>query len=128
MALSLIKDFKVNTLPSTGIPNSRYYLKVSPGNKYIEYLTDSFGNFLSPTIPSVATSYEEINEELIGIIDNVNNTFTTSFNFDPNTTVVFINGIKQNKPVHYNTVGFNTVFFADSPLVGDILEINYVKI
>ncbi len=54
--------------------------------------------------------------------------FTTSFNFDPDTTIVFINGVKQKKPLHYNTVGFNTVTFSDSPLVGDILEINYVKI
>ncbi len=128
MATSLIRDFKVNTLPLIGVPNSRYYLKVAPGDKYIEYLTDNLGNFLSPTLPVTPTVYEEVNEELIGVINGINNSFTTSFNFDPDTTIVFINGVKQKKPLHYNTVGFNTVTFSDSPLVGDILEINYVKI
>ena len=124
---TVIKDFKVNVLPPIGVPNSRYYLKVTPGNKFIEYITDSFGNYFEATVPSIS-SYEEITEELIGVINGVNATFTTTFNFNPDTTIVFINGIKQKKPTHYNTVGNNTVLFADSPLVGDILEINYVKI
>lgn len=123
-----IKNFKVSSLPAIGVPDSRYYLKVLPGNKYIEYLTDSSGSFLTPTIPSVAVSYEEVTEELIGVIDGSNNIFTTSFGFDPDTTIVFINGIKQRKPAHYNTAGLNTIIFSDSPLIGDILEINYVKI
>lgn len=128
MSNVIIKDFKVNSLPAIGIPNSKYYLKVAPGNKFIEYITDSFGNFLEPTIPTLPVSYEEITEELIGVINGVNATFTTTFNFNPDTTIVFINGVKQKKPAHYNTIGFNTVIFSDSPLVGDILEINYVKI
>ena len=123
-----INNYKVDVLPVTGVPNSRYYLKVAPGNKYIEYLTDNFGSFLSPTIPSLPSSYEEITEELIGIVDGINATFTTSQNFDPNTTIVFINGVKQRKPIHYNSIGLNTIIFSDSPLIGDTLEINYVKI
>lgn len=123
-----IKNFKVNSLPSIGVPDSRYYLKVAPGDKYIEYLTDSFGIFLTPATPTVSVSYEEVNEVLVGVVDGVNSSFTTSFNFDPDTTIVFINGVKQRKPIHYNTVGSNTVIFSDSPLAGDLLEINYVKI
>jgi hypothetical protein len=123
-----IADYKVNTLPINGVPNARYYVPNGNGTDIDEYLTDKDGNYRKVSPVVVIGGYEEINEVLIGVVNNSNVTFTTSFNFDPSTTIVFINGIKQKKPVHYNTVGTNTVVFTDSPLVGELLEINYVKL
>ena len=129
MSQCIIKDYKVINLPSNGQPNSRYYVPNGNGTDVDEYITDINGNFrkINPIV-EVIISYEEITESLIGTIDNSNSTFTTSFDFDPDTTIVFINGIKQKKPTHYNNSGTNTIIFSDSPQVGDILEINYVKV
>lgn len=123
-----IKDYKVTELPSKGQPNSRYYVPNGNGTDVDEYVTDKEGNYhkVNPVV-TVTTSYEEVNEPLIGTINNSNPIFSTSFNFDPDTTIVFINGVKQKKPEHYNTIGSSIIVFSDSPEVGDILEINYVK-
>lgn len=71
---------------------------------------------------------EEITETLIGVINNSNVTFTTTYDFNPNSELVFINGFKQKKLAHYNTIGNKTIIFTSSPETGDILEINYKKI
>lgn len=39
-----IRDYKVNTLPLLGQPNSRYYV-LAEDNTAKEYITDRFGNF-----------------------------------------------------------------------------------
>lgn len=123
-----IKDYKVLNLPSKGQPNSRYYVPNGNGTDVDEYITDVYGNFRKVNPMGSGILLEEVNEALSGVIDNSNATFITSFNFEPSSTNVYINGIRQKKPTHYNTIGNNTVIFIDSPLVGDILEINYVKI
>lgn len=124
-----IRDYKVNSLPSKGQPNSRYYVPNGNGTDVDEYITDLNGNFrkVSPVV-TVSLTYEEVNEILIGTINGSNATFTTTYNFEPDTTIIYVNGVKQNKPAHYNTSGSNTVIFSDSPQIGDILEINYVKL
>ena len=122
----IIEDYKVDVLPVKGVPNARYYVPNGNGSDVDEYITDLVGNFRKVN-PIVSVDYEEITEQLIGVINDSNATFTTTFPFQPDTEIVFINGIKQKKPIHYNTVGNNTVIFSDSPLVGEILEINYVK-
>ena len=129
MAQYEIRDFKVNALPlPTGVPNSRYYVPNGNGTDVDEYITDLNGNYrkVNP-VGSTATLVEK-NEPLVGIINNSNATFTTSNNFEPSSTNVYINGIRQQKPAHYNTVGNNTVIFTDSPQIGDLLEINYTII
>lgn len=129
MAQYEIRDFKVNALPlPTGVPNSRYYVPNGNGTDVDEYITDLNGNYRKVNPVGSGILLEEVNETLVGIIDNSNSTFTTSFNFEPSSTNVYINGIRQKKPLHYNTVGNNTIIFTDSPLIGDSLEINYIKI
>lgn len=124
-----IKDYRVNTLPAKPEPNSRYYVPNGNGTDVDLYITDLGGNYhkVNP-IQTISSSYEEVTEELLGTINGSNATFTTTQNFDSDTTIVFINGVKQKKPTHYNTFGTNTIMFYDSPQVGDILEINYVKL
>lgn len=41
----VIKDYKVNELPSKGEPNSRYYIPNGQGSNIDEYVTDKDGNF-----------------------------------------------------------------------------------
>ena len=41
----IIKDYRVNTLPVVGIPNSRYYVPNGQGSDIDEYVTDLNGNF-----------------------------------------------------------------------------------
>lgn len=129
MAQYPIRDYKVNSLPAKGQPNSRYYVPNGNGTDVDLYITDLGGNYhkVNP-VSTVSVSYEEITEELVGTIDGSNAIFTTTQNFDPDITIVFINGVKQKKPTHYNTIGTNVITFSDSPQVGDILEINYVKL
>ena len=121
MAQYPIRDYKVNSLPAKGQPNSRYYVPNGNGTDVDLYITDLGGNYhkVNP-VSTVSVSYEEITEELVGTIDGSNAIFTTTQNFDPDITIVFINGVKQKKHTHYNTIGTNVITFSDSPQVGDI--------
>lgn len=70
-----------------------------------------------------------VNEEVpTGTINGSNATFTTEFDFEPESVEVYINGIKQRKVTDYNTSGNRTIQLNTSPLTGDILLINYLKI
>ena len=40
-----IKDYKVNTLPTKGKPNSRYYVPNGQGTDIDEYITDKLGHY-----------------------------------------------------------------------------------
>lgn len=122
-----IREFRVNTLPTKGKPNSRYYVPNGNGTDLDEYITDLSGNYrkVTPIIPSAT---ERIEENLIGTIDGSNATFTTSESFNPSTVTIYINGIRQKKPNDFNTVGNNTVLFTLSPEIGDDLYVTYVKL
>lgn len=62
-----------------------------------------------------------------GLVNGSNATYTTAFNFYPDTVDVCINGLSQKKPTHFNTSGTNTIIFADSPTVGEVITVNYIK-
>lgn len=125
-----IRDFKVLSLPLKGIPNARYYVPNTDGITIDQYITDKKGNFkkVGNSNNSVPSDYDEITESLIGNVNGSNSTFITSYSFDPDSTIVFVNGLKQKKPIHYNNINTNTILFTESPQPGDILEINYIKI
>jgi hypothetical protein len=69
-----------------------------------------------------------IGESPIGTINGINNIFTSQNPFVPETVELFLNGIVQFKPAHYQTVGNNTLLISDSPLVTDTLLLNYIKL
>ena len=76
-------------------------------------------------------AYNYFIEQLIGIIDNANKTFTTTFDYVNNLELVFINGIKQRNGVDYTKSAVKTVLFDEAPRnVGftDYLEIIYIKV
>lgn len=62
-----------------------------------------------------------------GTINGSNATFTTDYSFIPETVQVFRNGIAQYNPTHFTTSGTTTITLNFSPIVGDILTVNYIK-
>lgn len=62
-----------------------------------------------------------------GTINGINATFTTDFNFIPETVEVFI-GIRLTVIQDYITIGTNTIQFTSSPLSGENIQVNYVKV
>lgn len=68
------------------------------------------------------------NEIPIGTINGSNATFTSLFPFIPQTLRLYLNGSRQKVVTHYNTSGVNTIILSDSPLPGEIVEIDYTKL
>lgn len=62
-----------------------------------------------------------------GAINGSNATFTTDDGFIPESVLVFRNGLAQYNPTHFITSGSNTIILNFSPVVGDILTVNYIK-
>ena len=67
------------------------------------------------------------NEAPAGIINGSNATFTTAFNFVPETVEVFVNGLKQRRITDFNTSGQNTILLTDSPFTGDSVQVDYLR-
>ena len=62
MSELIIKDYRVNTLPVIGVPNSRYYVLNGQGTDIDEYVTDLSGNYhkvnpiiVLPVVPAVTS-------------------------------------------------------------------------
>ena len=60
-----------------------------------------------------------------GAINGSNATFTTLQNFVPLTTELILNSTIQTYGIDYTTTGTNTIILNVSPIVGDIIRINY---
>jgi hypothetical protein len=68
-----------------------------------------------------------LNEVPTGLVNGSNVTFTTAFNFVPGSEQVFLNGIKLTLLQDYNTSGNNTITLYQSPLTGELIQVNYTK-
>jgi len=66
-----------------------------------------------------------IGETPTGAINGSNATFTTLQNFVPLGIDVVLNSTIQTYGVDYITSGTNTIILNQSPVVGDIIRINY---
>lgn len=66
-------------------------------------------------------SNETIFEPLNGLINNSNATFTTNYNFIPESVMIYVNGVLQRILEDYITIGTNTVIFNFSPNVDENL-------
>lgn len=60
-----------------------------------------------------------------GAVNGSNVTFTAAEEFVPGSVAVFVNGLRQKPTTHYTTPTGTTVVFADAPLTGDLLLIDY---
>lgn len=69
-------------------------------------------------------------ENLIGTIDNANKVFTTTYEYVANSTILFINGLKQRRGVDFSETGIKEITLDDAPLntgMIDELKIMYRK-
>lgn len=62
-----------------------------------------------------------------GAINGSNATFTTAYEFEPETVQVILNGLIQKLVQDYNTSGTQTITLNVSPNSGETLTINYQK-
>ena len=69
-----------------------------------------------------------INEVPNGLINGSNATFTTNFNFTSGTVQLFLNGTLQKIINDYQVIGNNTILLNISPMSGENLLINYIKL
>lgn len=67
-------------------------------------------------------------EDLIGVINGSNATFTSTYDFVIASVMVYVNGLMQHKIINWNNTGTKTIIFTDSPMVGDLLQIAYIKL
>lgn len=68
-----------------------------------------------------------IGETPSGITNGVNATFTTAFDFVPESVEVFIETSRMSLLDDYNTAGTRTINFYVSPLTGEKIRVNYQR-
>jgi hypothetical protein len=66
-----------------------------------------------------------IGENPNGVINGSNAIFTTDNNFVPESVQLFVNGVSQTNGVDYFTTGTTTLNLNISPVINDILRVNY---
>lgn len=67
------------------------------------------------------------NETPAGLIDGSNATFTTEFDFVPESVSVWINGLYQKRIADFNTSGLRTITLTASPGTGEHILVNYLR-
>lgn len=63
-----------------------------------------------------------------GVLNGVNATFTSAYEFVPESVEVFLNGLKLKVVEEYNTTGNNTITLSISPGASERILINYLKL
>lgn len=119
----------------------RYVFEATDGSGVnVEYLkgvftilddvNDSTEDTLSDVVDEGVLSDDDFvfNEVPSGSINGSNATFTSAYDFIIDTLEVFLNGVKLTKLSDYNTSGTNTISLYTSPLTGELLNINYIKL
>jgi hypothetical protein len=79
---------------------------------------------------TATTAIDRIYNEIpSGPINGSNATFTTAFDFEPETVVVIVNGVEQKPGLLYDyvTVGTKTIILNFSPNTGESVTVNYTK-
>jgi hypothetical protein len=68
--------------------------------------------------------------DIVGDVDGVNVYFQTQFQFAPNSTKVYVNGLRYTNGSGYDYVEFgnDTIEFTTPPDAGDLIIIEYVKL
>lgn len=68
-----------------------------------------------------------LNEIPTGAVDGVNTTFTTANPFVPDSSAIYINGLRQKLNVCYTESGLSEITIPDAVYSGDILTVDYIK-
>lgn len=72
---------------------------------------------------------EFIEEDLSSSIDGSNTIFNTSYNYESETIEVYLNGLKLRRGISndFDELSNDEIIMSYSPLVGDVLTVNYIK-
>ena len=62
---------------------------------------------------------------LVGDVDGVNKSFSTSINFLAGSTKIYLNGIRQFLGEDYTEEGGSTILFTQAPQVDDLIIADY---
>jgi hypothetical protein len=62
-----------------------------------------------------------------GLIDGVNATFQSQYNFIPESVSVFLNGMRLKVIADYQTSGARTINLNVSPTVAEMIQIDYLR-
>jgi len=87
-------------------------------------------NITYENILVISNNCNYFTEILQGEIDNINKVFYTSYDYIPNSTIVFRNGLLQQRGIHYEELGNQLIQFNESPNnqgFEDNLLIMYIK-
>ena len=82
-------------------------------------------------IEAISSSGEQVRisgEIPSGVINGSNATFTTQFDFVPESVEVFCGGIRLTVLSDFNTSGNRTISLYVSPLSGELIRVNYQKL
>jgi len=63
-----------------------------------------------------------------GIIDGLNLAFATSFKFQMNGLLVYLNGLRQRYPLDFGVTGEQSFQFSDAPQIGDSVRVDYLRL
>lgn len=96
------------------------HVSFGPGIKTILYTIDA--GHIGGAVSTV------VGEKPIGVINGSNSIFTTSFDFVPLSVAVMVNGIMLSMPEEFYTTGNDTIHLSTSPVVGDIILVNYTQL
>ena len=116
------------------ISNDNVSIVVSPekvtidlqdASQIIQVSAESISVQTNEVLTSGDSSIYVIGEIPNGAINGSNATFTTLQNFVPLTTELILNSTIQTYGIDYITTGTNTIILNVSPIVGDIIRINY---
>jgi hypothetical protein len=114
----------------------------------IEFFKGSFGEIGSEVFNGSPIALIEVNKSVVnreadpqsvidkfvfgevptGLINGSNATFTATDQFIPESLVVKVNGITQKLTNDYTVSGGLTISFLVSPVVGDSILIDYIKV
>lgn len=71
------------------------------------------------------TLVEKTDYGLLGILDGINTTFSTSVAYEPLSLKVYLNGIRQFRDRDYQETGDGRIIFETPPSTGDLIIADY---
>lgn len=100
-------------------------IELNEESQLIQVTVDSIVVQTNELLTSGDASSFVIGETPTGVINGSNATFTTQNNFVPLSLDLILNSTIQTYGIDYITTGTNTITLNVSPVVGDIIRVNY---
>lgn len=104
--------------------------KVQAATKKVALRTDPVSRVIVAAVPGAqgiqgppGEGAPILGETPTGMINGVNMVFGTAQAFQPNTTGLYLNGLRE---FDYTETGSQSIMLADPPLSGDSLRIDYI--